>query len=79
MDELDRNFSAINRLPPYIFEQINALNMEARRTGEDVIDISLGNPDGETPKSILDKLTETVQRTDNHRYSHTIGIPRHRK
>ena len=69
MDELDRNFSAINRLPPYIFEQINALKMEARRKGEDVIDFSMGNPDGETPKSIVDKLTETVQRPDTHRYS----------
>ena len=79
MDELDRNFSAINRLPPYIFEQINALKMEARRKGEDVIDFSMGNPDGETPKSIVDKLTETVQRSDTHRYSQSIGIPRLRK
>ena len=55
MDELDKNFSAINRLPPYIFEQINSLKMEARRKGEDVIDFSMGNPDGETPKSIVDK------------------------
>ena len=79
MDELDKNFSAINRLPPYIFEQINSLKMEARRKGEDVIDFSMGNPDGETPKSIVDKLTETVQRPDTHRYSQSIGIPRLRK
>ena len=53
--------------------------MEARRKGEDVIDFSMGNPDGETPKSIVDKLTETVQRPDTHRYSQSIGIPRLRK
>ena len=52
MDELDKNFSAINRLPPYIFEQINSLKMEARRKGEDVIDFSMGNPDGETQKAL---------------------------
>ena len=79
MEDLDKNFSAIDRLPPYIFEQINALKMKARREGEDIIDFSMGNPDGETPQFIVDKLTETVQRPDTHRYSQSIGIPRLRK
>ena len=76
MNELDKTFASIDRLPPYIFEQINALKMEARRKGEDIIDFSMGNPDGETPKSIVDKMTETVQRVDTHRYSQSIGIPK---
>jgi alanine-synthesizing transaminase len=79
MDELDKNFSAIDRLPPYIFEQINELKMKARRDGKDIIDFSMGNPDGETPKFIVDKLTESVQKPDTHRYSQSIGIPRLRK
>jgi len=79
MNELDRNFSAIDRLPPYIFEQINELKMKARRDGKDIIDFSMGNPDGETPKFIVDKLTESVQKPDTHRYSQSIGIPRLRK
>ena len=76
MNELDKNFASIDRLPPYIFEQINTLKMEARRNGEDIIDFSMGNPDGETPKFIVDKMTETVQRGDTHRYSQSIGIPK---
>ena len=76
MNELDKNFASIDRLPPYIFEQINTLKMEARRRGEDIIDFSMGNPDGETPKFIVDKMTETVQRADTHRYSQSIGIPK---
>ncbi len=79
MEELDKNFSAIDRLPPYIFEQINELKMKARRDGKDIIDFSMGNPDGETPKFIVDKLTESVQKPDTHRYSQSIGIPRLRK
>ena len=79
MDELDKNFSAIDRLPPYIFEQINELKMKARRDGKDIIDFSMGNPDGETPKFIVDKLTESVRKPDTHRYSQSIGIPRLRK
>ena len=78
MNELDKNFASIDRLPPYIFEQINTLKMEARRNGEDIIDFSMGNPDGETPKFIVDKMTETVQRGDTHRYSQSIGIPKFR-
>ena len=57
MNELDKNFASIDRLPPYIFEQINTLKMEARRNGEDIIDFSMGNPDGETPKFIVDKIS----------------------
>src|SRR5437667_115504 len=44
-------FSRIKRLPPYVFNITNELKMAARRQGEDVIDLSMGNPDGPTRKS----------------------------
>jgi alanine-synthesizing transaminase len=53
--------------------------MAARRRGEDIIDLSMGNPDGPTPKHIVDKLVEAVQRQDTHGYSVSKGIPRLRK
>ncbi|HEV8095851.1 MAG TPA: alanine transaminase [Burkholderiales bacterium] len=72
-------FSRIKRLPPYVFNITNELKMAARRAGEDIIDLSMGNPDGPTPKHIVDKLIEATLRNDTHGYSVSKGIPRLRK
>src|SRR6266851_5108858 len=74
-----REFSRIKRLPPYVFNITNELKMAARRRGDDIIDLSMGNPDGPTPKHIVDKLIEAAQRQDTHGYSVSKGIPRLRK
>jgi alanine-synthesizing transaminase len=74
-----REFSRIKRLPPYVFNITNELKMAARRSGEDVIDLSMGNPDGPTPQHIVDKLVEASRRPDTHGYSVSKGIPRLRK
>ncbi|WP_300756304.1 alanine transaminase [Janthinobacterium sp.] len=74
-----RSFSRINRLPPYVFNITAELKMAARRRGEDIIDMSMGNPDGATPAHIVDKLIETVKRPDTHGYSASKGIPRLRR
>jgi len=67
-------FEKINRLPKYIFAEINELKMAARRNGEDIIDFSMGNPDARTPQPIIDKLCETAQRDKTHGYSASKGI-----
>src|SRR5438270_673625 len=74
-----REFSRIKRLPPYVFNITNELKMAARRRGDDIIDLSMGNPDGPTPRHIVDKLIEVAQRQDTHGYSVSKGIPRLRK
>ena len=74
-----REFSRIKRLPPYVFNITNELKMAARRRGEDIIDLSMGNPDGPTPRHIVDKLVDAAQRQDTHGYSVSRGIPRLRK
>ena len=73
------NFPRIERLPPYVFNITGELKMAARRRGEDIIDMSMGNPDGPTPKHIVDKLVEVASRPDTHGYSVSKGIPRLRK
>lgn len=50
-----RAFSRIKRLPPYVFNTTNELKMAPRHRGEDIIDMSIGNPDGATPQHIVDK------------------------
>ena len=72
-------FSRIKRLPPYVFNVTGELKLAARRRGEDVIDFSMGNPDQPTPRHIVDKLIETVQRPDTHGYSVSKGIIRLRR
>ena len=74
-----RRFSRIERLPPYVFNITAELKMAARRRGEDIIDFSMGNPDGPTPPHIVEKLCQVAQREDTHGYSTSKGIPRLRR
>lgn len=73
------NFPRIQRLPPYVFNITAELKMAARRRGEDIIDMSMGNPDGATPAHIVEKMVEATQRPNTHGYSVSKGIPRLRK
>ncbi|HUZ94220.1 MAG TPA: aminotransferase class I/II-fold pyridoxal phosphate-dependent enzyme, partial [Edaphobacter sp.] len=75
MDE----FRRLTRLPAYVFNITGELKAAARKRGEDIIDFGMGNPDGATPKAIVDKLIEAAQKTATHRYSLSRGIPRLRK
>ena len=72
-------FPRIQRLPPYVFNIPAELKMAARRRGEDIIDMSMGNPDGPTPDHIVEKLVEVAQKEHTHGYSVSKGIPRLRK
>ena len=72
-------FQRIDRLPPYVFATVDELKMEARRKGEDIIDLGMGNPDLPTPKHIVDKMIEAVEKSKNHRYSASRGITKLRE
>ncbi|HYB21376.1 MAG TPA: alanine transaminase [Thermodesulfobacteriota bacterium] len=67
-------FYRIRRLPPYVFSIVDDLKMKARRRGDDIIDLGMGNPDLPTPPHIVDKLIEAVKNPRNHRYSASRGI-----
>lgn len=68
------DFPRIKRLPPYVFASVNALKLEARRKGEDIIDFGMGNPDHPTPPHIVEKAIEAMKNPRNHRYSASRGI-----
>ena len=76
---MDDQFQRIERLPPYVFSVIGDLKQKARAEGADIIDFGMGNPDQPTPIHIVEKLIETVRRSDTHRYSQSKGIPRLRR
>ena len=69
-----REFSRIKRLPPYVFSIVNTMKIDARRRGEDIIDLGMGNPDLPSPPHVVDKLTEAAKKPKNHRYSASKGI-----
>ncbi|MEZ5244438.1 MAG: aminotransferase class I/II-fold pyridoxal phosphate-dependent enzyme [Acidimicrobiales bacterium] len=73
------DFRRINGLPPYVFTIIDSLKIEARRAGEDVIDLGFGNPDLASPEIAVEKLVEAARNSRNHRYSSSRGIPKLRE
>ena len=72
-------FRRIETLPPYVFAEVNTLKAEARRAGEDIIDLAFGNPDLPSPPMVVDKLAEAARHPKNHRYSSSRGLPNLRK
>jgi len=64
----------LKRLPPYLFGKLKQMTLERRRQGIDIVDLSMGNPDGHTPDHIVQKLCEAAREQRNHRYSASRGI-----
>ncbi|PKL15430.1 MAG: aminotransferase [Spirochaetae bacterium HGW-Spirochaetae-6] len=73
---MDIRFSErLLRLPPYIFGKLNALKLQLRREGKDIIDLGMGNPDKGAPLSVVEKTKEVLSDAKSHRYSRSKGIP----
>jgi alanine-synthesizing transaminase len=72
-------FRRIGNLPPYVFAQVDRLKLEARRAGEDIVDLGFGNPDIPTAGPVVEKLVEAARNGRNHRYSASRGLPNLRK
>jgi alanine-synthesizing transaminase len=79
MSENSEEFYRIQKLPPYVFAVINEMRARARAAQIDVIDLGMGNPDGATPRVIVNKLIEASRNARNHRYSQSRGIPKLRE
>jgi alanine-synthesizing transaminase len=75
MAENSEEYHRIQKLPPYVFAVINEMRAKARAAQIDVIDLGMGNPDGATPRVIVNKLVEASRNARNHRYSQSRGIP----
>src|SRR4030088_3611597 len=76
---MSEEFYRIGKLPPYIFAVINEMKAKARAAQQDVIDLGMGNPDGSTPRIIVNKMIEAARNPKNHRYSQSKGIPKLRE
>ncbi len=72
-------FRRIDNLPPYVFAEVNHAKLNARRAGEDIVDLGFGNPDIGSAPFVVDKLIEAAKNERNHRYSVSRGLPNLRK
>jgi alanine-synthesizing transaminase len=73
------DFYRIERLPPYVFAEVNGMRAAMRAEGRDVIDLGMGNPDSPPPPHVIAKLAEVAAKPDAHGYSASKGIPGLRK
>jgi LL-diaminopimelate aminotransferase len=65
----------LQRLPPYLFVEIDKAKRKARAEGRDILDLGIGDPDQPTPKFIIDALYKASQDPANHRYALDAGMP----
>jgi LL-diaminopimelate aminotransferase len=65
----------LDRLPPYLFVEINRKIAEKKARGEDIISFAIGDPDMPTPSNIIDELCRAARDPANHRYPETAGLP----
>ena len=71
---MDSDFYRIQRLPPYVFAEVNAMKAGARARNEDIVDLGMGNPDRPPPDHVIDKLAEVARTPHAHGYSASRGI-----
>jgi len=65
----------LNRLPPYLFVEINQRIAELKARGEDIISFAIGDPDLPTPSHIIEHMCQAAHDPANHRYPETAGLP----
>lgn len=75
MSYIRHDFDKLKRLPPYVLAEVTQLRHAARRAGEDVIDLGMGNPDLPTPPHVVEKICDAARNGRNHRYSSSRGVP----
>lgn len=72
-------FHRVQKLPPYVFAVVNEMKTRLRAAQLDVVDLGMGNPDGATPRPVVNKLIEAARNPRNHRYSVSRGIAKLRE
>ncbi|MFC1927583.1 LL-diaminopimelate aminotransferase [Chloroflexota bacterium] len=64
----------LDRLPPYLFVEINRKIAELRAQGKDVVNFGVGDPDLPTPSRIIERICQAARDPANHRYPETDGL-----
>jgi LL-diaminopimelate aminotransferase len=65
----------LDRLPPYLFVEVNRRIAELEAKGKDIVNFGIGDPDLSTPPHIIERLCQAARDPANHRYPETGGLP----
>jgi len=65
----------LQKLPPYLFAEIDKVKRKVIAEGKDVINLGVGDPDLPTPPHIVDSLRKAADNSDNHQYALDQGKP----
>jgi LL-diaminopimelate aminotransferase len=74
-----RSAKRIEKLPPYLFAEIDRKVGEARARGADIISFGVGDPDLPTPPHVVEALAEAARNPATHRYPSYTGMPQFRR
>ena len=69
----------LDKLPPYLFSEIDAARDRVAAKGVDVVDLGVGDPDQPTPRVLVDLAAEAVRNPEYHRYPAGRGDARLRR
>jgi LL-diaminopimelate aminotransferase len=67
--------SRLDRLPPYLFAELERKIREKRAAGVDVISLGIGDPDTPTPQVVIDALASGAADPGTHQYPSNRGRP----
>src|SRR5215217_890778 len=65
--------SRLDRLPPYLFAELERKIREKRAAGVDVISLGIGDPDTPTPQPVIDALVSAANDPGTHQYPSNRG------
>jgi LL-diaminopimelate aminotransferase len=71
--------SRLDRLPPYLFAELERKIREKRAAGVDVISLGIGDPDTPTPQPVIDALAQAASDPGTHQYPSNRGRPEFRE
>lgn len=64
----------LEKLPPYLFIEIDKMKNAAKQKGVDIISLGIGDPDRPTPQPIIDRMKIAVQDPSTHQYPLGWGL-----
>src|SRR3954471_6075378 len=73
-----RSSKRLERIPPYLFAQLERKIAEKRAQGIDVISLGIGDPDTPTPRLVVDALAQAAQDPGTHQSPSNRGRPEFR-
>jgi LL-diaminopimelate aminotransferase len=74
-----RTAKRIEKLPPYLFAEIDRKVAEAKARGADIISFGVGDPDLPSPPHVVEALAKAAADSATHRYPSYTGMPEFRE